>query len=153
MPVLVALPADPVLGHPEQGVPARLWRRRQTETGWVYLVVLPSYRTSAPQLPGVSSLLRQHGLPVLNARNTAMIGAVTMLPPIVVADLFGSQPLPQRRRGPGTPTTLDPLPHRPSVTDAATPSPPYCTGQLAAPGPGEMCTVMIRWQVSVPEPR
>jgi hypothetical protein len=38
------LPADPVLGHPEQEVLARLWRRRQTETGWVYLAGLPSYR-------------------------------------------------------------------------------------------------------------
>ncbi|WSG29031.1 DUF6233 domain-containing protein [Streptomyces europaeiscabiei] len=44
MPVRVVLPADPVLGQPEQEVVARLWRRRQTETGWVYLVGLPSYR-------------------------------------------------------------------------------------------------------------
>jgi hypothetical protein len=44
VPVRVVLPADPLLGHPEQGVVARLWRRRQTETGWVYLVGLPSYR-------------------------------------------------------------------------------------------------------------
>lgn len=40
----VVLPADPVLGQPEQEVVARLWRRRQTGTGWVYLVGLPSYR-------------------------------------------------------------------------------------------------------------
>jgi hypothetical protein len=44
VPVRVVLPADPLLGHPEQEVVARLWRRRQTETGWVYLVGLPSYR-------------------------------------------------------------------------------------------------------------
>ncbi|GAA3759161.1 DUF6233 domain-containing protein [Streptomyces tremellae] len=44
MPVRVVLPADPVLGQPEQEVVARLWRRRQTRTGWVYLVGLPSYR-------------------------------------------------------------------------------------------------------------
>ncbi|MFD9428086.1 MULTISPECIES: DUF6233 domain-containing protein [unclassified Streptomyces] len=44
MPVRVVLPADPVLGHPEQEVVARLWRRRQTEAGWVYLVGLPSNR-------------------------------------------------------------------------------------------------------------
>ncbi|WP_079149974.1 hypothetical protein [Streptomyces agglomeratus] len=44
VPVRVVLPADPVLGHPEQEVVARLWRRRQTETGWLYLVGLPSYR-------------------------------------------------------------------------------------------------------------
>ncbi|MEQ6028291.1 DUF6233 domain-containing protein [Streptomyces salinarius] len=44
VPVRVGLPADPVLGHPEQEVVARLWRRKQTETGWLYLVGLPSYR-------------------------------------------------------------------------------------------------------------
>ncbi|MFH9390282.1 hypothetical protein [Streptomyces albidoflavus] len=44
VPVRVVLPADPVLGQPEQEVVARLWRRRQTGTGWVYLVGLPSYR-------------------------------------------------------------------------------------------------------------
>ncbi|MEW2266113.1 hypothetical protein ACGF5T_30565 [Streptomyces sp. NPDC047853] len=44
VPVRVVLPADPVLGHPEQEVVARLWRRRQTEAGWLYLVGLPSYR-------------------------------------------------------------------------------------------------------------
>ncbi|MGW1600610.1 DUF6233 domain-containing protein [Streptomyces eurythermus] len=38
------LPANPVLGRPEQEVLARLWRRRQTELGWVYLVGLLSYR-------------------------------------------------------------------------------------------------------------
>ncbi|MET7457881.1 hypothetical protein ABZT03_39745 [Streptomyces sp. NPDC005574] len=43
VPVRVVLPADPVLGHPEQEVVARLWMRRQTETGWLYLVGLPSY--------------------------------------------------------------------------------------------------------------
>ncbi|MFQ6147450.1 DUF6233 domain-containing protein [Streptomyces seoulensis] len=45
VPVQVVLPADPVLGHREQEVVARLWRRRQTETGWLYLVGLPSYRS------------------------------------------------------------------------------------------------------------
>ncbi|MEW2709499.1 DUF6233 domain-containing protein [Streptomyces koyangensis] len=44
VPVRVVLPADPVLGQPEQDVVARLWRRRQTETNWMYLVGLPSYR-------------------------------------------------------------------------------------------------------------
>ncbi|GAA0549326.1 MULTISPECIES: hypothetical protein [Streptomyces] len=38
------------------------------------------------------NLLNQLGLPVLSARNTAMIEAVTSLPAIVVADLFGIQP-------------------------------------------------------------
>ncbi|MEU1940487.1 DUF6233 domain-containing protein [Streptomyces coeruleorubidus] len=44
VPVRVVLPADPVLRQPQQEVVARLWRRRQTESGWVYLVGLPSYR-------------------------------------------------------------------------------------------------------------
>lgn len=44
LPVRVALPADPVLDLPEQEVVARLWRRQQTEKGWLYLVGLPSYR-------------------------------------------------------------------------------------------------------------
>nr|WP_258056124.1 hypothetical protein [Streptomyces sp. Ru62] len=33
VPVRVVLPADPVLGHLEQEVVARLWRQQQTETG------------------------------------------------------------------------------------------------------------------------
>lgn len=37
-------------------------------------------------------LLRQHGLPTVAARNTAMIEAVGELPPIVIADLFGIHP-------------------------------------------------------------
>ncbi|GAP45841.1 uncharacterized protein SAZU_0571 [Streptomyces azureus] len=37
----------------------------------------------------MGNLLKQHGLPVLSARNTAVIEAVTTLPPVVVADLFG----------------------------------------------------------------
>ncbi|CAL9325997.1 XRE family transcriptional regulator [Streptomyces sp. SudanB182_2057] len=37
-------------------------------------------------------LLNECGLPVRSARNTAMIEAVTSLPPIVVADLFGIHP-------------------------------------------------------------
>ncbi|WP_424864049.1 XRE family transcriptional regulator [Streptomyces sp. MMS24-I29] len=41
---------------------------------------------------GTHNLLNQFGLPVLSARNTAMIEAVTNLPPIVVADLFGMHP-------------------------------------------------------------
>ncbi|MFD8970814.1 hypothetical protein ACFV0C_38585, partial [Streptomyces sp. NPDC059568] len=44
VPVRVVLPADPALGHPEQEIVARLWKRRQTETGWLYLVGLPSYQ-------------------------------------------------------------------------------------------------------------
>ncbi|MBC3985741.1 hypothetical protein H8N01_24980 [Streptomyces sp. AC536] len=44
MPVRLVLPAAPALGQPEQEVLARLWRRRQPETGWGYLVRLASYR-------------------------------------------------------------------------------------------------------------
>jgi hypothetical protein len=42
--VRVVLPADPLLGTEQQEVVARLWKRRQTEAGWVYLVGLPSFR-------------------------------------------------------------------------------------------------------------
>ncbi|MGX1887571.1 hypothetical protein [Streptomyces sp. NPDC055287] len=41
---------------------------------------------------GAGAALRTHGLPVLTARNTAMIEAVTDLPPIIVADMFGVNP-------------------------------------------------------------
>lgn len=44
MPVWVVLPADPLLGTEQQEIVARLWKRRPTETGWAYLVGLPSYR-------------------------------------------------------------------------------------------------------------
>ncbi|MFF9352058.1 hypothetical protein [Streptomyces sp. NPDC014734] len=37
----------------------------------------------------VLTLMRAHQLPILTARNTAMIEAVTELPPVVVSDLFG----------------------------------------------------------------
>ncbi|MFJ3640589.1 hypothetical protein ACIPRD_12615 [Streptomyces sp. NPDC090108] len=37
----------------------------------------------------VLTLMRAHHLPILSARNTAMIEAVTELPPVVVSDLFG----------------------------------------------------------------
>ncbi|PZH09161.1 hypothetical protein C1I97_15215 [Streptomyces sp. NTH33] len=33
-----------------------------------------------------------HGLPGISARNTAMLEAITDLPPIVVSDLFGVHP-------------------------------------------------------------
>ncbi|WP_371674755.1 DUF6233 domain-containing protein (plasmid) [Streptomyces sp. NBC_00289] len=44
VPVRVVLPADLLLGTEQQEVVARLWKRRQTNTGWLYLVGLPSYR-------------------------------------------------------------------------------------------------------------
>jgi hypothetical protein len=36
--------------------------------------------------------MKQHGLPVRAARNTALMESITDLPPIVVADLFGISP-------------------------------------------------------------
>lgn len=36
--------------------------------------------------------MRDHGLPVISARNTAMIEAAASLPPIVVSDLFEVHP-------------------------------------------------------------
>ncbi|MFE6835109.1 hypothetical protein ACFVFI_09785 [Streptomyces sp. NPDC057705] len=41
---------------------------------------------------GATALLRRHGIPVLAGRNTALLEAVTQLPPIIVADLFGLHP-------------------------------------------------------------
>ncbi|MFJ3594756.1 site-specific integrase [Streptomyces sp. NPDC090231] len=55
--------------------------------------LLPGNFPHRPRNPrGVGNLLNRHGLPVLSARNTAMIEAVTTLPPIVIADLFGLHP-------------------------------------------------------------
>jgi hypothetical protein len=45
VPVRLVLPADPLLGTPDQEV-ARLWKRQQTPTGWLYQVGLPAYRNS-----------------------------------------------------------------------------------------------------------
>ncbi|MGW3610568.1 hypothetical protein ACWD6N_11870 [Micromonospora sp. NPDC005163] len=41
---------------------------------------------------GLADTMRQHGLPVRAARNTAMMQSLTDLPPIVIADLFGINP-------------------------------------------------------------
>ena len=55
--------------------------------------LLPATRPGKPRSArAVQNLLRQHGLPTLAARNTAMIEAVGELPPIVIADLFGIHP-------------------------------------------------------------
>ncbi|MFG2848917.1 XRE family transcriptional regulator [Kitasatospora sp. NPDC048296] len=40
----------------------------------------------------VHDYMRRHGLPGISARNTAMLEAITDLPPIVVSDLFGIHP-------------------------------------------------------------
>lgn len=55
--------------------------------------LLPASRPGKPRSARtVQKLLREHGLPTLAARNTAMIEAVSELPPIVIADLFGIHP-------------------------------------------------------------
>ncbi|MFB6580522.1 hypothetical protein ACFCYC_24485 [Streptomyces sp. NPDC056402] len=62
--------------------------RRQLDDGTHHL--LPGQAPGRARNPlGAGALLRSHGLPVLTARNTAMIEAATDLPPIVIADLFG----------------------------------------------------------------
>ncbi|WP_327380711.1 hypothetical protein [Streptomyces sp. NBC_01207] len=65
--------------------------RRQLDDATHYL--LPGQAPARARNPlGAGALLRSHGLPVLTARNTAMIEAVTDLPPITVADLSGLHP-------------------------------------------------------------
>jgi hypothetical protein len=52
--------------------------------------LLPGRPPSRPRrASSLHALMKQHGLPTISARNTAMIEAVTSLPPIVVSDLFG----------------------------------------------------------------
>ncbi|MEV7524595.1 XRE family transcriptional regulator [Streptomyces sp. NPDC091371] len=69
---------------------ARLFRR-QLDDGTHYL--LPGQAPGRPRNPlGAGNLMRLHGLPVRPARNTAVIEAVTDMPPTVVADLFGLYP-------------------------------------------------------------
>ncbi|MET7738164.1 hypothetical protein ABZT02_43815 [Streptomyces sp. NPDC005402] len=52
--------------------------------------LLPGRPTSRPRSAGwVHTRMKQHGLPNISARNTAMIEVVAELPPIVVSDLFG----------------------------------------------------------------
>jgi hypothetical protein len=46
VPVRVLLPADPILHRGPQEVVARLYERRQTPDGWLYLVGLPAYRNT-----------------------------------------------------------------------------------------------------------
>jgi hypothetical protein len=48
--------------------------------------------------------MKQHGFPVRAARNTALMEAITDLPPIVVADLFGISPA-TAHRCPSSPAT------------------------------------------------
>jgi hypothetical protein len=55
--------------------------------------LLPGRPPSRPRSAwSVHEAMTKHGLSIINARNTAMIEAVTELPPIVVSDLFGVHP-------------------------------------------------------------
>uniref|UniRef100_A0AAU2K1Z0 Uncharacterized protein n=1 Tax=Streptomyces sp. NBC_00049 TaxID=2903617 RepID=A0AAU2K1Z0_9ACTN len=65
--------------------------RRELDDGTRYL--LPGQVPGRSRNPlGAGNLMRLHALPTRPARNTAIIEAVTDLPPIVVADLFGLHP-------------------------------------------------------------
>jgi hypothetical protein len=69
--------------------PARISMLSQpSEAGIRFL--LPGRPPSRPRrASSLHALMSQHGLPNISARNTAMIEAVSELPPIVVSDLFG----------------------------------------------------------------
>ena len=55
--------------------------------------LLPGRRPGRARNPaGLADTMRQHGLPVRAARNTAMMQSLADLPPIVIADLFGIAP-------------------------------------------------------------
>jgi hypothetical protein len=55
--------------------------------------LLPGRRPGRARNPaGLADTMRQHGLPVRVARNTAMMHSLADLPPIVIADLFGIAP-------------------------------------------------------------
>lgn len=55
--------------------------------------LLPGRPASKPLHPGsLQRFMRKHGLPIITARNTAMLEAVSDLPPTVVSDLFGIHP-------------------------------------------------------------
>jgi hypothetical protein len=55
--------------------------------------LLPGLPPTRPLSAGrVQVLMKRYGLAVIGARNTAMIEAVTELPPIVISDLFGMAP-------------------------------------------------------------
>lgn len=53
-------------------------------------LLLPGRPASRPRCPtALSTKLRKAGLPTIAARNTAMIGMASELPPIIISDLFG----------------------------------------------------------------
>ncbi|WP_233273584.1 hypothetical protein [Streptomyces broussonetiae] len=92
--------AHPVLLPP---APARLLDEQITNPGEALTpsgqrLLLPGVVPGRPRNPaGLADQMRQHGLPVRAARNTALMEAITDLPPIVVADLFGISPATAQR--------------------------------------------------------
>ncbi|MEW5539293.1 hypothetical protein AB1339_16755 [Streptomyces cyaneofuscatus] len=55
--------------------------------------LIPGRPPSRPRHVGtVHGYMRKHGLPGISARSTAMMEAITDLPPIVVSDPFGMHP-------------------------------------------------------------
>jgi hypothetical protein len=64
---------------------------RSSATKIAYLI--PGHPPSRPRHPsGIANLMARHDLPSIPARHTAMIEAVSDLPPVVVSDLFGIAP-------------------------------------------------------------
>ncbi|MFE7527322.1 hypothetical protein ACFU7Y_16610 [Kitasatospora sp. NPDC057542] len=68
---------------------AHMARPKQDDGGFLFPGQFASRPISAGRL---QTLMKQHGLAVISARNTAMIEAVADLPPIVISDLFGIHP-------------------------------------------------------------
>lgn len=94
------------------GAPAH---QRQLHDATGYL--LPGHSLGRPRISmGLADTLRRYELPVRAARNTAMMEAITDLPPAVVADLFGLTPPPPtdglNSPAAGGPTTSPPATHR-----------------------------------------
>ena len=55
--------------------------------------LMPGRPPSRPRsTSALHQLMARHGLPTLGARNTAMIEAVSAMPPIIISDLFGISP-------------------------------------------------------------
>ncbi|MGW6868978.1 XRE family transcriptional regulator [Streptomyces sp. NPDC054901] len=55
--------------------------------------LMPGHSPGRPRNPaGLAEKLKRYGLPARAARNTAMMEAITDLPPMVVSDLFGIEP-------------------------------------------------------------
>jgi hypothetical protein len=93
----LTLDRNPVLLPPTL---ARLIAEQIALPGRISMLPLPAGDEPRFLLPGrppyrprrasaLRTLMKQHGLPTISARNTAMIEAVSELPPIIVSDLFG----------------------------------------------------------------